>query len=281
MSAWIMHVKSVREQNPEMSYKLALVEASKTYKRADGKEVVRRKKRVKKIKPEVNPEVKPEVKPEVNPEVKPDEKEIKIESDVDQNGAGLIHARIAEAVYNPPADRKDIGEYKYKSGDSERAVFESDTEIIIGMRGTTSFEDIKTDAALAVGALKKTARYKRDKKFVKSMIKKNSNKKKIILAGHSLAGTIVSELSREFGLEVWSYNAGAGPKENLRAKVEKVACVVKPNGKRCKKTKLINAERTIADPVSILGKDHPNTKTIVPNKLNVHSISNWTDGKKD
>ena len=229
---WQNHVKKTRMAHPGMSFKDALKEASKTYKRQPKKK------------------------------------------GSGQSGTGLIHAKIAEAVYKNPNDRTAIDKYKYMGGDDERAIFESPSEIILGLRGTSNRSDVATDAALAIGRLTSTKRYKRDKRFLKNLIKKNT--KKIILAGHSLAGSIVSELSREFNLEVWAYNAGFGPREAARAKIDKVACIIKKKGKRCKKTKLINHERTIGDPVSILGKSHPGIKTIMPKILNTHSISNWT-----
>lgn len=191
-----------------------------------------------------------------------------------QKGGDLIHARIAEAVYNTPETRQSIGKYKYIGGDPERAIYESPKEVIAGLRGTTTKKDVGTDVILSVGALRKSARYKRDKKFIQELMKRTN--KQIILSGHSLAGSIVNELSRELGLTVWAYNPGMSVKEAARGKLDKAACLIKPKGKRCRKAKKINIERTYGDPVSVMGRDSVNIKHIRPKKINVHSISNFT-----
>ena len=261
MSAWITHVKSVREQNPEMSYKLALVEASKTYKRADGKEIIRRKKRVKKVEEK---------------EVKFDDAvtEIKSVGEVkEQDGSGPEHARFSSEIYEKPADRKDVKDWKYMGGTAQHGYWENESKIIIAYRGTVDKADVKTDAVLAVGMLKKTARYKKSLAYAKKIMK--NAKVPVTIVGHSLGGSIASEVGKELNLKVWAYNPGKGPKEHATDKIDKIACALKSKSSRCKKAKLVNTVRTIGDPVSILGKKGVNVKHVVPKHLNVHSISNF------
>jgi len=227
MSVWIQFVKKTRAANPGMSYKEAMIEAKKTYKRKPKK----------------------------------------------QKGSGPEHARFSSEIYKKPEDRQDVKEYKYISGNAEEGYWKSPAKIVIAFRGTTNKADVKTDAILAVGALKKSSRYKKSLAFAKKILKNATVP--VEVSGHSLGGSLASEVARELGLKSFTYNPGVGPREAIRAKVDKAACLIRKKGKRCKRSKNHEVQRTLADPVSILGKDHPNTKTIIPKHLNVHSIKNF------
>jgi hypothetical protein len=193
-----------------------------------------------------------------------------------QKGTGPAHVKASQLIYKPLNQRGNFGNYQYKTGDAEKAYWENPTEIIIAFRGTVNKQDVKTDAILAVGQLKSSSRYKRDLIFTKRIMKITN--KKIILTGHSLGGAIAKNIANELGLKAYIYNAGSGPREALGAKLDKVACTFNKKGKRCRKAKLVQHERTIGDPVSILGKKGVNVKHILPKKLNVHSIDNFDSG---
>jgi len=251
MSAWIQYVKKTQASQPGMSYKDAMIEAKKTYKRADGKPVVRKVKKSKVVKPKV---------------IKPEE--------VKQEGKGPEHARFSSEIYKKPKERQSVQNYEYKEGDSDQGYWESPEKIVIVFRGTTNTADVKTDAVLAVGLLKKTKRYKKSLAFAKKIMRKAKDKN-VEIAGHSLGGSIAAQVGLDLNLKSFVYNPGASVKENVKSKIDKIACAIKPKGKRCKKAKSVTVERTLGDPVSVLGKHHPNTKTIIPSKINVHGISNF------
>tara|TARA_R110002126_G_scaffold2572_2_gene14416 strand:+ start:275 stop:985 length:711 start_codon:yes stop_codon:yes gene_type:complete len=230
--AWIEHVKKTRAATPGMSYKDAMVEAKKTYKRLHS--------------------------------VLPAKA---------QKGSGLEHARFSSEIYKKPKDRQDVQDYKYMGGDSEKGYWQSTKNIIISYRGTVTKQDVKTDALLAVGALKASSRFKKDLSFAKRILKIANVP--VIITGHSLGGSIATEIGRELGLKVWAYNAGVGPRQAVRNKTDKIACLLNKKGKKCRKAKLVNHERTFGDPVSILGRKGMNTKHVIPKKINVHSVDNF------
>jgi len=191
-------------------------------------------------------------------------------------GRGLEHARFASEVYKKPFMRKDVGGWKYKGGDDTRGFWESPTQVILAFRGTTTKEDVGTDIALGGFSIKKTFRYKRDLRFARQVLGiAKKLKKELVLTGHSLGGALATEIARVLHIKAVVYNAGFGPREAVRAKADKIACLVKPKGKKCRKAQLIEHERTFGDPVSILGRHGVKTKHIVPKKLNVHSIDNF------
>jgi len=191
-------------------------------------------------------------------------------------GKGVEHVKASQLIYENPDKRTDYGNYRYMGGDAEKGYWESKSNVIIAFRGTVTKQDVKTDLALAAGALKTTNRYKRDLAFTKKIMDKA--KVPVILTGHSLGGSIATEIGRSLKLRAFVYNPGASVKEKIRGKIDKAACLIKKKGKRCKIAKLVNIERTIADPVSILGKNNVNVKHVIPKKLNVHSISNFDSG---
>ena len=257
--SWQEHVKKTRMAHPSMSFKDALKEASKTYKRQTGG-----------CKSEIGP----------RPSRRTDsanrgraagtgrrEKGMK--------GKGPEHARFSSEIYKKPKERQSVQIYKYKGGDAEQGYWESPSKIVIAYRGTVNKADIKTDAVLAVGLLKKSKRYKKSLAFAKKIMKKATVPVEIV--GHSLGGSIATEVARELNLKSFVYNPGMSLKENVRSKIDKAACAIKPRGKRCKVAKLTNVERTRLDPISHLGRKGVNVKHVRQKKADPHTIANWSD----
>jgi hypothetical protein len=192
-----------------------------------------------------------------------------------QKGSGPEHARFSSEIYKKPNLRSDVQDYKYIDGDAEKGYWQSPRDIIIAYRGTVNKQDVKTDALLAAGALKASSRFKRDLNYAKRILK--IAKVPVITSGHSLGGAIATEVGRELGLKVWAYNPGASVKENVRNKTDKIACLLNKKGKKCRKAKLVNVERTRLDPISHLGRKGVNVKHVKQKKLDPHTIDNWSD----
>lgn len=71
----------------------------------------------------------------------------------------------------------------------------------------TSMKDIRTDVHLAFGGLKGTDRYKSDKSAFNKALNKY-DEKEVVLAGHSLGGTIASGIGRGSD-KIYTLNKGA------------------------------------------------------------------------
>ena len=85
--------------------------------------------------------------------------------------------------------------------------------IYIGVRGTTDIMDVLTWPLVPVGLLPRTSRYKRARAFAASVASQYPLDR-IEVSGHSLGGTIASQLQRELGdrvARVETYNQAAAP----------------------------------------------------------------------
>lgn len=193
-----------------------------------------------------------------------------------QSGDGPVEARVSSEVYKKPSERSHVGEYKYNVSLSnpEHGFWIGSDRVIIAIRGTTNKSDVLSDTLIASGTLKLGQRYKKEKRYLKMIMRKFKNLK-VELSGHSLGGTLAMELGREFNLKSYVYNAGIGPKQAIRNKTDKIACLLNKKGKKCKSSKLIEHTRVLGDPVSIGSSGNTNVKHILPKKLNVHSINNF------
>ncbi len=69
---------------------------------------------------------------------------------------------------------------------------------VVGVRGTADAKDGLADAALALGLLKFTRRYKQDKAALQQFVKENPDAE-IHTASHSLGGAVARQLGRDVG----------------------------------------------------------------------------------
>lgn len=89
--------------------------------------------------------------------------------------------------------------------------------IHIGIRGTSDPLDVLTWPLVPLGLLPTTSRYKRAKAFTESVATQYPHSR-IELSGHSLGGTIASQLQRDLGRRVSrvdTYNQAAAPADLL------------------------------------------------------------------
>ena len=94
-----------------------------------------------------------------------------------------------------------IKNYKlvYDSDTVKAYLDESDDTIILSVRGTTSKEDVKADASIAVNRLKYSTRYARDKQIIEQIATMFPyDKYDYYLTGHSLGGALINQLKRDF-----------------------------------------------------------------------------------
>jgi hypothetical protein len=71
--------------------------------------------------------------------------------------------------------------------------------IILSVRGTTDFRDVKADASIAVNRLKYSDRYVNDKSIIDQLAQRYPySKYDYYLVGHSLGGALINQLKRDF-----------------------------------------------------------------------------------
>jgi len=76
---------------------------------------------------------------------------------------------------------------------------EKEKSILIGVRGTKDFEDIKADASLPFNNLVNTNRYQKDKAILEEIVRSYPPSiYSYFLGGHSLGGAIDTQLKRDF-----------------------------------------------------------------------------------
>lgn len=172
------------------------------------------------------------------------------------------HANRSADVYRAPSERKEAGYIPHLSND-EIAVYQQNGKNHVAIRGTANKDDAKTDIVLASGNLKKTNRYKRNKKHLEKVKQQLGDIHSI--TGHSLAGALSQSLGDDKSFknsEIVAFNPGAG--------------ITGMYGKR-KSTVYTSS----GDPVSALGmmtKKHD--IHVVPSQgdsiLDRHAMSNFT-----
>jgi len=127
-----------------------------------------------------------------------------------------IERDITKQTYIEPSKRStNIKGFQYQPNlsDPEMAVYRNrnTNELVIGHRGSSNMDDVKTDLRLAVGGIKRTDRYRRDKDKVEDAIRAYPDSK-LVFTGHSLGGTQAIEMLRNHpnGRAV-VFNAGHTP----------------------------------------------------------------------
>ena len=125
------------------------------------------------------------------------------------------HAAAATDVYLPPDQRRADG-YDRSLSTPEVAVYRRPAERgghLVAFRGSTSYDDAKTDGHLALGRLKNTARWKRTQAHARQLKEVLGN---YSVTGHSLGGTLaqhvhddVFDASQKKKSKLVAFNPGA------------------------------------------------------------------------
>lgn len=182
---------------------------------------------------------------------------------------------LASDVYKPRPARGADG-YTALEGTKKSQVYKKGDKVIVALRGTADAKDVGSDALIATGTLRLGNRYKGDKAFTQKAIKKYG-KGNVSVVGHSLGGTLAKRIGKDLNIPSKGYNSGGGPVQAVGGTIDRIACKVNPNGKRCKKAKQHTTVRVASDPISLLAAPGVNTK-LVKRKAgeNPHTISNFT-----
>jgi hypothetical protein len=111
--------------------------------------------------------------------------------------------------------------YNIKASDNSTAVYDRGTERFIGIRGTSSLGDVLTDTAIVTTGIKSTQRFKTDYQHIRKLVEEQvRNGGTTQLVGHSLGGTLTSELVQQLvkdnpalkgKVRGTAYNEGAAP----------------------------------------------------------------------
>ena len=119
-----------------------------------------------------------------------------------------VYKKISEQTYKskPISKISKINNYSLIKYDSENVAYKKGRNIIIGIRGTYSLEDVFTDMEIIFGKdITNLDRYKRSKQFLLE-IKDLYPDCIIHLTAHSLGGIIANKLSKEYNLKSEVFN---------------------------------------------------------------------------
>ena len=121
---------------------------------------------------------------------------------------------IGEGVRPSDKDFYAVAKEQYKKKGDEnvknyKLMFDSPTvkaylddvadTIILSVRGTTDFRDVKADASIAINRLKYSDRYINDKNIIQQLAQRYPyDKYDYYLVGHSLGGGLINQLKRDF-----------------------------------------------------------------------------------
>ena len=124
------------------------------------------------------------------------------------------YANIAQQSYQ--SDRSNFGKFTYLPQEStdEIAVFNSENEVAIGIRGTTNFKDFLSDLDVTAGDYEYGSlanRVTNVQNKINKLKQNNIHGKKITISGHSLGGSIGGKIGETNpDLDVFTFNRGTG-----------------------------------------------------------------------
>lgn len=183
-------------------------------------------------------------------------------------------ALMAQMAYLKPSQRHSLEGFEYipQLSNTTKSVWQDrrTKRLIVSNRGTVpNKQDLKTDLAIAVGDVRKTRRFKNDKRYMEKLKRdldaSGHGNTSIHLTGHSMGATINRELMNAgLGDTAHHYNAGYGLRDLGR----------KSKGDQ-------TDFRTKKDPVSLLSKLSKNKTTDIKQRkkglIKSHGIDNFVE----
>jgi hypothetical protein len=188
-----------------------------------------------------------------------------------------LHALLSDEAYSTNRTSNVKG-YNYdESLSNERTAVYHNPELnrnIIAHRGTTlNMKDLKSDVNITLGAEQLDKRTKESRNITKKTMEKY-NDATTYHTGHSLGANQAKLMSKEFNQKATLFNPGSG--FSIGAVKDKLLCnnpIKSLRPAHCDKQK---AYHIAGDPLSLLGRlDSGNTRTLLPKRLNTHSLSNF------
>lgn len=131
-----------------------------------------------------------------------------------------VNAHLTNVSYSSPEERQKQLDAKYQGRfkvdnrfnfDNYSAVWDNQENKLLHLhRGTSNWDDAKTDAHLAVGNLANSDRYKLTEERVRQVHNAYANVQHAHV-GHSLGGTLADTFARQHGDASVAYNMGSTP----------------------------------------------------------------------
>jgi len=206
---------------------------------------------------------------------------------------------------NEPEGHRHMYIYRSDLSTTTRAVFEADDEFVISFRGTKTLDDLGTDIAVAFGLEHLTTRVRQERKQLKTLLDNELVEagKNIVLASHSLGGTINTNIKDYFGNEiideVHNFNPGASFKTMLQNTAERIRDFVSSNrsgdamdedddddfndpeiAERMKNnSENVHTYLTMFDPISLLARGGANVHVYEPleGSTNPHGLAQFIE----
>jgi len=184
-----------------------------------------------------------------------------------------LYDELSEAVYHPLVTRQPIGRWipNQELSTTRTAVYEAHGHCIIAFRGTDlqSGQDWKNNFLLAVGLNRLTVQYKRDKRLVKTLLRRYLS---LTLTGHSRGGRVAIDLARYFNLPATVFNPGTSCCDCMTFVVDRCYKSCCPHSPRVVVAEQIFIHRTQKDIVSLLAVSSLTTQTV---NRDGHGIRNF------
>lgn len=198
-----------------------------------------------------------------------------------------IYAELAAASYERHESPEHIGDFTVNRayGQANSSVYASPSTVALCIRGTNpkNPQDLASDAALAVGKLRHTTRYKEIRSRFRQILRDYPNHR-VIVVGHSLGGTLAAELLNEYPSEIsdiYIFNPGAGIDSILKGTKGHILAALGIKRYKAIKRKT-HIYRVKGDIISLLSRilpgDHVEGK--LKDDQNAHSIYNWAGPPK-
>ena len=190
-----------------------------------------------------------------------------------------IYAELAQLSYlqkkQPETYKGFTRDQSYSPVNSTVWRKDDSKDIILSIKGTSNFGDVKLDALITVGLLPLANRLKAIKKRFKELAKDPQSK--IFITSHSLGGSIALQLLKDNSIlerveEVYAFNMGSA--EGISGISENIACKLGIKKRRCKLLKQkLHIIHSYLDPISFLSRFEVGKHTTTGL---THSMSNFT-----
>lgn len=171
------------------------------------------------------------------------------------------YALLAAWIYDPLERDCPVGQVIFLNKKKNLALVKHGHKLYFVCRGTSlrydPVGDLLSDTALFFGNLEFTPRFDELERALKPHLKQKQN---IVLIGHSLGGTLATEMGLKYTIESQTFNSGRSP-----------FCRLKYGRKRHPRSR---EYRNAFDVVSLLNAFDPHTTTVHHDAS--HSISTFT-----
>lgn len=122
------------------------------------------------------------------------------------------YAQLAAWIYDPTDYQCPIGELVFINKKRNLALVRDGRKLYIVCRGTSLRDDpvgdLLSDTALFFGTIEFTPRFMELDNFIQPYLKQKQN---LVLIGHSLGGTLATEIGMKYTIESQTFNSGKSP----------------------------------------------------------------------